>query len=140
MPDEATRRTDLADLVSSRMKELDLSYRTLAARTVDPESPDEGPTWTRGTLENLAKGLKVKVPGPEKVRGLAAGLALPHRLVQDAMRAQFFDIDSVRVEGETLDEDTLVMLRHYETLSPEDRLKLRKIAEDWSQMRPPSVD
>ncbi|MFG2899558.1 hypothetical protein ACGFZH_21055 [Streptomyces zaomyceticus] len=136
MPAEATRRTDLADLVASRKDELGLSYRTLASRTVDPERPDEGPQWTRGTLENLINGKPVKTPTPDRVRGLAAGLGLPVRLVQDASRAQFHGIDSIRVEGETLDGDTLLMLRHYETLSPEDQLKLRKIAEDWSRMRP----
>ncbi|MFJ3786952.1 hypothetical protein [Streptomyces sp. NPDC090093] len=137
---EATRRTDLADLVSSRMKELDLSYRTLAGRTIDPDDPDNGPQWTRSTLENLVKGLRVKPPTPQKIRGLAAGLSLPVRLIQDAVRAQFFGIDSVRVGEEGLDEDALIMLRHYETLSAEDRLKLRKIAEDWSRMTAPSGD
>ncbi|WP_435969344.1 hypothetical protein [Streptomyces sp. Qhu_M48] len=131
---EGTARRDLADLVASQKDKLAVSYRTLASRTVDPERPDEGPQWTRGTLENLINGKPVKTPGPERLRGLAAGLGLPVRLVQDASRAQFHGIDSVRVEGETLDGDTLLMLRHYETLSPEDRLKLRKIAEDWSRM------
>ncbi|MFC8290041.1 hypothetical protein ACFUJ0_06235 [Streptomyces sp. NPDC057242] len=137
---EATRRTDLTDLVSSRMRELDLSYRTLAGRTVDPDDPDGGPQWTRSTLENLVKGLRIKPPTPQKVAGLAAGLSLPVRLVQDAVRGQFFGVDSLRVGEESLDEDALIMLRHYETLSVEDRLKLRKIAEDWSRMTNPAGD
>ncbi|MFE2556636.1 hypothetical protein ACFXGT_11460 [Streptomyces sp. NPDC059352] len=134
MPEEATRRADLADLVASQKDKLDLSYRVLASRTIDPESPDAGPQWTRGTLENLVNGKKVKMPAPEKVRGLAVGLGLPVRLVQDATRAQFHGIDSVRVGGEALDGDALLMLRYYETLSPEDQLKLRNIAKDWSRM------
>lgn len=133
---EATRRTDLSDLVASRMKELDLSYRTLASRTIDPESTadDPQPEWTRGTLENLKKGRKIKAPSAPAIRALAAGLQLPLRVVQDAARAQFFNVDAVRAAEGELDEETLLLVRRYQELSPEDQLKLRRIAEDWSKM------
>ncbi|MFD7978846.1 hypothetical protein [Streptomyces sp. NPDC059071] len=135
MPEEATRRTDLTDLVDSRMGEANLSYRTLAARTADPDDTAENPEpqWTRGTLENLRKGRKIKAPTPEQVRGLAAGLQLPVRLVEDAARAQFFDVDAVRVGESDLDDETLLLVRHYQELTPEDQLKLRRIAQDWSR-------
>lgn len=138
MPQEVPgvpRRTDLTDLLDSRMGELGLSYRTLEARTADPEDRSEQPKpqWARGTLENLRKGRKIKAPKPEQVRGLAAGLQLPVRLVEDATRAQFFDVDAVRAGGGELDDETLLLVRRYQEMSPEDQRKLQRIAEDWSK-------
>lgn len=131
MADETAPRTDLADLVRLRMEELQLSFRRGEELAVDPQasSPPDKPLWARGTLENLAKGRVVKAPGPARLRALAAALQLPLRLIQDAAAGQFMDIDTVWDE----DEDTRLMIRHYQTLSAEDREKLRAIAEAWGR-------
>lgn len=129
MADETAPRTDLADLARQRMDELQLSYRRAADSSLDPEDPGAGPLWTRGTLENLANGKVIKAPGPAQLRALAALLQLPLRLVQDAAAGQFMDIDTVWDE----DEDTRLMVRHYQSLSAEDREKLRAIAEAWGR-------
>lgn len=130
MADEtAAARTDLADLARQRMDELQLSYRRVEELAVDPEAPGGGSLWTRGTLENLANGKTIKAPGPGKLRALAAALQLPLRLVQDAAAGQFMDIDTVWDE----DEDTRLMVRHYQSLSADDRDKLRAIAEAWGR-------
>lgn len=129
MADETAQRTDLADLVRLRLEELQLSYRRAAELTLDPEGAEAGPLWTRGTLENLANRKAVKAPRPAQLRALAAALQLPLRLVQDAAAGQFLDIDTVWDE----DDDTRLMVRHYQSLSAEDRDKLRAIAEAWGR-------
>ncbi|MET7648331.1 XRE family transcriptional regulator [Streptomyces sp. NPDC005426] len=131
MADETAPRTDLADLVRMRMDELGLSYRRVAELAIDPEQPGLGAVWTRGTLENLAKRKVIKAPGPGELRALADALQLPLRLVQDAAAGQFFDLDTVWAE----DADTRLMVRHYQSLSPEDRERLRSIAEAWGKPR-----
>lgn len=127
MADETAARTDLADLVRHRMDELQLSYRKVAELAVDPDTPGADSLWTRGTLENLVKKKKIKAPDAAELRALAVVLQLPLRLVQDAAAGQFMDIDTVWDD----DEDTRLMVRHYQSLSAEDRDKLRAIAEAW---------
>ena len=89
-PEGATERADLSDLVRGRMEELGLGLRTLADRTIDPEDPDAGPQWKRGSLSNLAKNVGVKAPTASQLRGLAAGLELREAVLQRAASAQFF--------------------------------------------------
>ncbi|MFD3654377.1 XRE family transcriptional regulator [Streptomyces sp. NPDC058620] len=129
MADETAARTDLADLARTRMDELQLSYRRASVLAVDPEDPESGSLWTRGTLENLANRRVIKAPGPAALRALAAALQLPLRIVQDAAAGQFMDIDTLWDE----DEETRLMVRHYQSLTPEDREKLRAIAEAWGR-------
>ena len=92
---EETVRTDLSDLVKYRRAELRLGYRTLAAACIDPKSPEAGPQWTRGTIENLEKARGVKPPTLSALRSLAAGLQLPDHRVREAAGAQWFGIDTV---------------------------------------------
>ncbi|MFF8290471.1 hypothetical protein ACF068_14750 [Streptomyces sp. NPDC016309] len=141
MTDETTRptgssgrRTDLADLVRARVDELGVSVRALAARCIDPEpelQPAEernhGPLWTRGTLQNLINGERVKAPGAAELRALAAGLRLNVRLLQDAAAAQYFDRDAVY----TPDERVRTMIYHFEELSEEDQVKVLRLMESW---------
>lgn len=129
MADETAPRTDLADLARTQMDELGLSYRRTSELAVDPEQPELGSIWSRGTLENLVKRKVIKAPGPAELRALAAALQLPLRLVQDAAAGQFFDIDTVWDD----DAETRLMVRHYQSLSAEDRGRLRAIAEAWGK-------
>jgi hypothetical protein len=141
MTDETTRptgssgrRTDFADLVKARVEELGISVRALAAQCVDPEPElqpegerNEGPLWTRGTLQNLINGERVKAPGAAELRALAAGLRLNVRALQDAAAAQYFDRDAVY----TPDERVRTMIYHFEELSEEDQVKVLRLMESW---------
>lgn len=128
MADETTSRTDLADLVRRRREELQLPYRKFEQAAVDPEDPEAGPVWRRGTLQNLADGLPVKAPGAPQLRALAAALRLPLRAVQDAAAAQFFDMDILYDE----DEEARLMAHRYREMSPEDQAKVRAILDAFS--------
>jgi hypothetical protein len=134
--DSSGRRTEFADLVRKRMEELSVSVRALAARCIDPnpelqpvpqQERELGPLWSRGTLQNLINGERVKAPGPAELRALAAGLKLPLRLLQDAAAAQYFDRDAVY----TPDARVRAMIAHFEELSEEDQLKVLRLMESW---------
>lgn len=125
--DDSPGRTDLGDLVRQRMEALQLSYRALEAACLDPEAPADGPQWTRGTLENLAKGRAVKAPRAGQLRALAAGLRVPLRTIQDAAAAQFFDMDTVW----NADGDARLVAQRYAEMSEEDKERLRAIVESW---------
>lgn len=93
--DEKAPRTDLSDLVRTRLDELGFGTRTLAAACIDPENPNAGSLWTRGTLDNLRAGVRIKAPEFGELRALAAGLRLPVELLQEAAGSQYFGIDTV---------------------------------------------
>ncbi|MFD4745008.1 XRE family transcriptional regulator [Streptomyces rubiginosohelvolus] len=129
MADEAAARTDFADLVRRRMAELRLGLRAVAERAVDPDRPEEGSLWTKGTLENLANGRAIKAPGPGQLRALAVALEVPLRSLQDAAAAQWFGMETVTAgEG---DLETRLLVRRYQAMSPEDRRRLQIIAETY---------
>ena len=110
-------RTDLSDLVRKRMEENGQGLRTLADACIDPEDPDAGPLWKRGTLDNLARGRRIKAPTPAQLRALAAGLNLPRLAVQRAARAQF--LDDVAEQWND-NHDTRVLIARIEELDKED--------------------
>lgn len=123
--EETMRRTDLADLVRTRMDELGLGLRTLASACVDPKHPDNGPLWTRGTLENLAKGRVIKAPSEEQLRALAAGLRLPEQAVKRAGGAQFMGI----TEHWSGDHRTRVLIARLEELDEEGIEEVDELAQ-----------
>ena len=123
--DSSEERVDLADLVRARMAEERLSVRALAAACVDPKDPDVGPLWTRSTLGNLLAGERVKPPRLPELRALAAGLNLPLRRIQDAAAAQFFGMDSVYSDDETV----RAIVPHLDGMSPEDIRKIQALIE-----------
>lgn len=125
--DSSEERTDLADLVRAQMAELGIGLRPLAAASIDPEDPASGPLWTRGTLSNLLAGERVKAPRLPELRALSAALRLPLRAVQDAAGAQFFGIDTVYAE----DQQTRVLLQHFDQLSEADRAKVIAMVEAY---------
>lgn len=95
MVDDQAPRSDLSDVVRRRLDELGFGTRTLAAACIDPEDPSAGPLWTRGTLDNLRAGVRIKAPEYGELRALAAGLRLPVGLLQEAAGSQYFGIDTV---------------------------------------------
>lgn len=123
--EETVRRTDLADLVRVRMDELGFGLRTLAAACVDPQQPDSAPLWTRGTLENLAKGRVIKAPTEPQLRALADALRLPETAVKRAAAAQFFGM----TEHWNDDHDTRVLIARIEELDKEGVEELDELAQ-----------
>ncbi|WP_143065903.1 MULTISPECIES: XRE family transcriptional regulator [unclassified Streptomyces] len=116
-------RHQLGDLVLQRKKELRLSYEKLAARCVDPET---GEQVVKGSwLHRVATRLPVQAPDAAQLRGMATGLESPLRYVQDAAAAQFFGMDAVYAEDETV----RTALYHFEEMSPEDRRKVLALME-----------
>jgi hypothetical protein len=94
--DQETSRTDLSYILNKRLTELGIGTRTLAASCIDPENPSAGPLWTRGTLDNLRAGVRIKAPEFAELRALAAGLRLGDvGLLQEAAGSQYFGIDTV---------------------------------------------
>lgn len=120
-----TGRTDLSDLLRNRKEELGKSYRDLAAACIDPENPQGGSLWTRGTLENLLKNAGVKPPTLPLLRALHAGFQLPLGQIQEAAGAQFFGIDTVWSE----DEEVRALVHDYRDMSPEDQAWVRTIVQ-----------
>lgn len=120
-----TERRQLSDLISRRKTDLGLSYEDLAARCVDPETGEQ--TVRYSWMHRLVSTGQVKAPDVAQLRGLAAGLGVPLRSVQDAAAAQFFGMDAVYSD----DAQVRTALYHFEEMSPEDRLKVIRLLEAW---------
>jgi hypothetical protein len=122
-----TERHQLGDLVLERKEALRLSYEKLAVRSIDPETGLQTvkPSW----LHRIATRLPVQAPDVAGLRGMAAGLEVPLRVVQDAAAAQFFGMDSVYSADETL----RTIVPHLEEMSPEDRRKIMALIEAYRQ-------
>jgi hypothetical protein len=129
-----TGRTDLSDLLRTRKEDLKASYRDLEAACIDPEAPEAGPAWRRGTLETLVKGGGVKAPSFPQLRALAAGFRVDLTLVQAAAGAQFFGIDTVREEDAP---DVAAFVHDYRGMSAEDRAWVRAIIEARRNLEQP---
>lgn len=123
--DGETSRTDLSDLVDAQMKVLGYGSRTLAAACVDPKAPERGPLWTRGTLDHLRQGQRIKAPDLPQLRALAAGLGMPLGAVQEAAGSQFFGIDTVWSD----DHGVRALIHGYRDMSPEDQEKVQSLIE-----------
>ncbi|MHB9861954.1 hypothetical protein [Streptomyces sp. YIM S03343] len=122
--DQERERTQFADLVSARMRELGLSLRRLEQLAIDPKSdPGEPaePLWKRGTLDNLIKGRRIKPPTPAMIRALAVGLEVSEDALKVAIGKQFYDVDTLR----TGDGQVRAFIRGFDELSPEDQAKVR---------------
>lgn len=120
-------RHQLGDLVLGRKDALRLSYEKLAARAIDPETGAQAvkSSW----LHRIATRLPVQAPDAAALRGMAVGLEVPLRIVQDAAAAQFFGMDSVYSEDETM----RAIVPHLEEMSPEDRRKIQALIEAYRQ-------
>ncbi|MFF7259526.1 XRE family transcriptional regulator [Streptomyces sp. NPDC008159] len=120
-----TGRTDLSDLLSSRKEALGKSYRELEAACFDPDDRESGPLWKRGTLENLLKRGSTKPPTFAHLKALAHGFELPLGQVQEAAGAQFFGIDTVWAE----DDSVRALVHDFRGMSPEDQEWVRAIVQ-----------
>jgi hypothetical protein len=113
------------------MKELGLGSRTLAAACIDPEAPEAGPLWTRGTLDNVVNGRHIKPPEFPQLRALAAGLQVHISVVQEAAGSQFLGIDSVWSQ----DGQARALVIGFREMSPEDQAKVLALIEEKSPLR-----
>ncbi|MFE5853584.1 hypothetical protein ACFQ61_10270 [Streptomyces sp. NPDC056500] len=118
-----TERHHLGDMVLDRKTALRLSYEKLAERCIDPDTGEQAvkSSW----LHRIATRLPVQAPSAAALRGMSAGLEVPLRLVQDAASAQFFGVDFVYSNDETV----RAMVSHFEEMTPEDRRKIRALIE-----------
>jgi transcriptional regulator with XRE-family HTH domain len=118
-------RTQLSELVRNRRTELRLTVRELADRSYDEDTDTQvRPSW----LNKVERGAEdLGAPKEGQLRALAAGLALPLRLLQDAAAAQFFGVETVRDE----DTEARAMLLQIEGMTPEDRAKVRALLDAW---------
>lgn len=123
--EETMERTDLSDLVRTRMEENRQSLRTLADACIDPNHPDDGPLWKRSTIENLTKGRIGRSPTEAQLRALAAGLDLPLLAVQRAAGAQFLGM----TERWNDDHDTRILIARIEELDKEEVKELGELAQ-----------
>jgi hypothetical protein len=118
-------RHQLGDLVLTRKEALRLSYEKLAARCVDPETGEQ--TVKGSWLHRIATRQPVQAPDVSQLRGMAAGLEVSLRRVQDAAGAQFFGMDAVYTD----DEQVRTALYHFEGMSEEDRERVLALMEAW---------
>lgn len=129
--DREPARTDFTDLVRTRMNELSIGSRTLAAACIDPEDPEAGPLWTRSTLDNLLNGRHIKPPEFPQLRALAVGLKVHITLVQEAAGSQFLGIDSVW----SRDGKARALVIGFREMAPEDQAKVLALIEEKAPLK-----
>jgi transcriptional regulator with XRE-family HTH domain len=114
---EPERRSQFADLIRERRKQLGVGLDAFAQRAVDPKS---GTRVTRGWIYRLETGEKVNSPGFEELRALAAAAELPVETLQDAAGAQFHGRDPL-IAGSPV---SVAYVRKLERMPPEQRDRL----------------
>lgn len=92
---------EFQQLVKTRRRELRLSYHSLAAACIDPES---NTTLSVGWLHRLESGEPVTAPSTETLAALAVGLQIQSARLREAAAAQFFGLYSPwEASGEAAD-------------------------------------
>jgi transcriptional regulator with XRE-family HTH domain len=125
---EQQQRSELADLLRERRAALGISLRTLADRSIDPETGEAAKFGWIGKVEN---GKPTDAPTPAQLRGLAVGLELPARALQKAAAAQYLGLAEVW----SGDQNAHVLVARIEEMSPEDLAQLAAIAETFASVR-----
>ncbi|MGS2588039.1 XRE family transcriptional regulator [Streptomyces hebeiensis] len=127
------QRTDFGDLVRDRRAALAISLRELEKRSVDPVTGEQAKF---GWINKVEKGLPIDVPTPIQIRALAAGLSLPRRTVQEAVAAQFLEMEPESV-SEVWSEDrrTRLLVARLGEMSEEERAQVAELAEMSDEQR-----
>lgn len=138
---EKTVRTDFTDLVVARRAELGISTRTLARLSVDPETGE--PAFGYGWVDKIERAdPTVKTPRLPQLRGMAAGLKVPLKLLQEAAAAQYLGLQQDAIWSSDL--STRLTVARMGELSPDDRAELLQMVELWTRGKttqvPPGVD
>lgn len=123
------QRSDFADLVRQRRADLNISVRTLATRSVDPET---GTQVKFGWISKVERGESTDAPSAAALRALSAGLGLPVRVLQEAAAAQYLDMESFVWSK---DRTTRVLAARIEEMSDEERRQLAEIAETFARRK-----
>ncbi|MFJ2162400.1 helix-turn-helix domain-containing protein [Streptomyces sp. NPDC087856] len=116
-PGDPERRTQFADLIRNRRKQLGLGLDAFAQKAIDPVS---GTRVTRGWIYRLETGEKVTPPEFEELRALAAAAELPVEALQDAAGSQFHGRDPL-VTGSPV---SVAYVRKLDRMPPEQRDRL----------------
>ncbi|MGR3870945.1 helix-turn-helix domain-containing protein [Streptomyces graminifolii] len=116
-PGDPERRTQFADLIRNRRKQLGLGLDAFAQGAIDPIS---GTRVTRGWIYRLETGEKVTPPEFEELRALAAAADLPVEALQDAAGSQFHGRDPL-VTGSPV---SVAYVRKLDSLPAEQRDRL----------------
>ncbi|MFJ3085032.1 XRE family transcriptional regulator [Streptomyces sp. NPDC086838] len=128
---EQQQRTQLNDLVRTRRAELGISLRTLETRAIDPET---GTQAKFGWISKLERNQPTDVPSEELIHALAVGLALPVRVVQEAVAAQYLGMKEIRTRSQA----ARILVARVEEMSEDDLQQLAAIAETFERSRRPS--
>lgn len=125
-PREAARnpeqRTQLADLIRARRKELNVGLKAFAERAIDPTS---GVQITRGWVYRLEQGEPVTPPVYEELVALAAACELPVETLQDAAGSQFHGVDPL-VSGSS---EAKAYVHKLDQLPPDQRERLLRLID-----------
>lgn len=124
------QRTDFADLVRERRAALQISVRKLAEQSVDPDTGTQPVKF--GWLSKLERGLSTEAPPPAVLRGLAVGLSLPLRVLQEAAAAQYLGMTPFIWSQ---DRTVRVLAARIEEMTEEERQQLADIAETFARRR-----
>lgn len=116
-PGDPEQRTQFADLIRNRRKQLAQGLDTFAQGAVDPVS---GVRVTRGWIYRLETGARVTPPELEELRALAAAADLPIEALQDAAGSQFHGRDPL-VTGSPV---SVAYVRKLDSLPPDQRDRL----------------
>lgn len=111
------QRSQFADLIRNRRKQLAEGLDAFAQKAVDPVS---GVRVTRGWIYRLETGEKVTPPQFEELRALAAAAGLPVEALQDAAGSQFHGRDPL-VTGSPV---SVAYVRKLDSLPPDQRDRL----------------
>lgn len=130
----AEQRTDFTDLVRARRAELGISLRELEARSIHAES---GTQAKFGWLSKIENRKPIDTPRKELVLALAAGLALPEKILKAAVAAEFLDYDPAEDSTVVWSSDltTRIIVARAEEMSDEDRRELADIAEIYARRK-----
>lgn len=117
----------LTHMVRAALDQPDMSYQSLAAQSVDPETGEHaGQTW----LHKLVQGNVTRAPEARVLRALAVGLKRPLPEVQRAAAEQWLQYTSTELSG--LPEDVRVILGHLEGMEPAELSRVRAVVEALS--------
>ena len=99
-------------------------------QSIDPETGEQ--PFRFGWVSKLERGESTDAPSAATLRGLAAGLSMPLRVLQEAAAAQYLDMESFIWSQ---DRTTRVLAAHIEEMTAEERRQLADIAETFARRR-----
>jgi hypothetical protein len=101
------------------------STRTLAARTLDPETGKE--ILNKDFWWKMAKGAIPKAPTIIELQTMARALSKPLRIVQEAAARQYLEWEALELSG--YDDDMRHIIVRTAAMTPRERRRLRAMLE-----------